>query len=82
MPEPKEIANKLVEGVFETLAATADEKVAIGGEIFDALLGTDKHALVDKIPGLTPAISEQVFDFMKAEAVRRLQEKIGPKPDA
>lgn len=80
MSTPAETAAKLVEGVMETFEADNDTKIAIGGEIFDQLFGTDKHALVAKFPGLTSDMSEQVFDYMKGLLVQKLQEKFFNSP--
>jgi hypothetical protein len=75
--DPKQIADGGLEFIFGLLAADGDTRVAIAGELVDGLLGTDKHALVENIPGLSPEMSETIFDQLKAMAVAKIQEKVG-----
>jgi len=77
MAAPEETATKLIEGVREILAADADTRAEIGGEVVDKLFGTDPTAFVSKVPGLTPTLFEMLTDAIKDMVVERIKGSVG-----
>ena len=74
---PQEIAQAMVTGLSAFLAANRETKAEILGEVVDSLTGTDPAALLDRVPGLTPEMSELLFDALKGLVVEKAKEMLG-----
>ena len=71
--ENKATALQLVNGVGKLVAANKENTAEIIGEVVDYLTGSDETALVSRVPGLTPSMSEMIFDAIKDMAVEKIQ---------
>ena len=58
----QETAIKLVEAVEDIIASDTTYKAEVASAIVDALLGTDKTAIVSKIQGIPPELFEIIGD--------------------
>ena len=81
MATARETAEKLVEGVNSIVGGGLEYRAAVGGEIFDLLIGTDPTALVRDIKGVPAELVEVIGDGIKEAVVAQILARWGKEFD-